>query len=479
MPNAVDLNLLSAKLTRQPKGFDIGAIWFNPNGDTAAVPQVASVAFTASTALASTLVSTKAPAPVKGALVTAPPNIGGVAQLLFTGSYWNRSAQYGDLTLVTDRGANGTGTRARFGQALSMFPFTLVGTMLLEPGETGQCWLEYKYDSAATTPSQVAYQTIQVTFTPGAVAGNTPGAPAIRYWDGDSWRPRTPMVTGNVDLSKDGVYIAASKTSTTTTITRLPTTMTEGETITLTATVNRAAATGTMRFYRSASASGPWTALGSSAIEEQTATKTWVTTAGSWFFRADYSGDATYATSSGVSATTPVLKPYASFTKVVSASWVQPYAQSGAKTVGSGQDASVQQGYGASTWGNTKSLIGFAPGLPADAVVTQVILRCSNWNRWSYGDAGGTLRLGWHSNGSAPSTFTVGTAGGTTGSSSHDANQGPLALALGWAPAVVAKTVFKGISVGPGLSNAAEYRGFASSGPGLWKLEVTYQTRSY
>ena len=296
----------------------------------------------------------------------------------------------------------------------------------------------------------------------------------VQYFDGDVWvfeatEPRH-------SISQDGTVIPPAKTATATTTVRSPANGEVGDRITITATTTPAAAKGTVLFFKSPNAGGPWTQIGSATVpvgSTQT-TKVWTSTAGSWWFKAQYQGNATYATSSGVTANaTTISKPASEAvtkTKTVQAAWVQAYEGGGSQITGSGRDSSVHQGYYSSTYGNRKSLIRFNPGLPADANVTKVELTCTGWEHW-YQNSGGTLVLGWHEATAAPANWSR--ANAHPDQSRHNVNPS------GWLNDVITRAAFAGLTVGPGPSNASDYYGY-SDGPGanFFKITITYKTNT-
>jgi hypothetical protein len=360
-------------------------------------------------------------------------------------------------------------------------PVVVFANIPLNAGETAEIWLEHRYPAA---PGAATYSLrlsgLQLLFLPGAVRGGSAGGdPTIRYWDGDSWRPdalRGPVF----DTSQPGTTVPPGKTATTTSCTRTPGAgVVEGQKVTLNATVAPTAAPGSVMFAKSTSATGPWSNLGTGTLSAGKATKQWTAVKGSWYFRATYQGNPTYATSNGVSGALTIAadqpKPTTKV-KTVDAAWCQAYNGAGAQLSGSGNDTAAHQGYYSATHGNRKTLLGFTPNLPADAVVTSVQLVCDQWAHW-YAYAGGTLVVGWHQSTTAPATWPPG-PNTHEDQSRYQVDTGKFVVNLtGWCRDVVTLGTFQGITLGPGPSESSQYYGYsASPGRPQFHLKIEYRT---
>lgn len=118
----------------------------------------------------------------------------------------------------------------------------------------------------------------------GATYTNVPGGPANWSFAGDA----------NHNSSSGTVQIVINKVGTGTTVSSSDSTSTYGQSVTFNAAVNKAAATGTVRFYDGSSLLGSATVSGGSATFT-----TSMLSAEDHTIRAVYSGDATYAGSEG------------------------------------------------------------------------------------------------------------------------------------------------------------------------------------
>jgi hypothetical protein len=411
--------------------------------------------------------------------VTAPPDVGGLVMLFAnfsivgshnTGIVAQRFAGPGVVT-GTQRQSSGAGTT---GASLS-------GFAPLAPGESGTYYVEYAYSGSPSSLATAIQFRLMAVFLPnGVLAGSANPPSPRRYWDGNSWRPNG-LVPADGSSWVQGS--PPSKVNTTTDLYRSPSTGKKDETtFTFTAAVNRTSgigvATGSVTFQVKNDGSSTWVNVATVTLAGGIATykRRW-TSAGTHSVRALYNGSSVLnkSTSSTVTVTVTSTAQWVTKTKTVSASWVQAYNGSGGQISGSGNDGAVHQGYYSGTHGNRKSLIGFNPNLPSDARIKSVKLKCSNWQHWFY-NAGGTLRVGWHTRGSKPATYGVGA--GDAARSSHSVDTGSWTVTItGWADSVVKRGDFGGIVIGPGASNSTEYFGYSAAGTGPWDLIITYETQ--
>lgn len=483
-----DLTLTAAELIRNPGAWPLGSVWFDPDADSGAVVTGRAPAQNSTSTLLPYTGSFQPVPGTKKVVVSAPPGSGGLLIIFWFGTLLNGPTSGNppaiDFQLRTDTGASQTQARAAQMNA-SQTPIFLSGQFTFDPGETREIWASYAYggsDPGSGSLYNIRYTSLQTIFLPGAIrAGKAVSDPMIRYWDGDTWTPET-LQAAAIDVTQDATVPPPSKTSTTTTSSRSPGSgVTAGDKITLTANVTPTAAPGSVTFSKGPSSTGPWTVLGTASLSSGRASRNWTSQKGTWYFQATYQGNASYRSSSGVSAALTVKadQPQAvTKTKTVGAAWCQAYTGTGSQISGSGNDAAAHQGYFSSTHGNRKTLLGFTPALPADAVVTSVELICSNWAHW-YAYSGGTLIAGWHQSATAPATYP---AGSTTheDQSRHGVDTGSWTVNLtGWAKDAITRSTFQGIVLGPGPSQSSQYYGYSGSpGQSVFKLRITYKTYS-
>jgi hypothetical protein len=336
---------------------------------------------------------------------------------------------------------------------------------------------KYSYSgTSVTTPHAILRPALSVEFYPGAVGSGGTTDPMIRYWDGDSWRP--DLNRGAVfDLTKDAGTVAPTKTNTTCSCNRSAAQLDAGDTLTISATV-APTTTGTVTFYRSTSSSGPWTSMGTASLSGGKASKSWKTTAGSFYFKNTYAGSATHNPSTSAVTPATVVRKLVTKTITIGCAWARAYEGNGSKLDGTGHDGAVRQGYYSSTDGNCKSLLRFDhSAIPAAATVTAVTLVCRSggWDHW-YSYSGGELVVGSFNNRtSEPSSWP--TSDILTDRSRHPVDEGGFSCNLSsWACGSLSGSIFSGITVGPGPSNSQSYYGYsASPGASQFTLKVTYQ----
>lgn len=479
----VDLLLAETQLVRSSKAWPIGSIWFDPDANTGGLNTLPVAPQESSTDvnLPNTTTFSRAPG-FRKLVFSAPPDAGGILLLFAIGS-------------LTSPNTNGVGVDLRLGSDMaggdfpymrvtivagSSIPISMMGSVEVTPGQSGEVWVEYRYaaDPGATV-SRVRLGYMLPIFLPAAVRPGITLDPMSRYWDGDSWRP--PDLHGAaMDLTQLSTVISGGKTATTTTCTRTPGTCNPGDTVTLKATVTPTLADGSVAFYKGPSSTGPWTGIGSVALNaSNTATKTYKpTTAGTLYFLAKFLGSTAHAQSQGATASLTVRNPLRTVTKTVGASWVQAYDGAGAQLAGSEPNpGGIHQGYFVVATGNRRSLMAFNVALPSDADVQKVELVCHGWTKWYQASEAGTIRLGWHSNSAKPTTWTVGT--GATARSAHTVTEGAWRIAItSWADVIVTRSDFWGIAVGPGVTDADLYQGYSEEGADEWDLVITYTTRT-
>lgn len=479
-----DMIFSVATLTRTSATWPLGTLWMNPTAGSA-LPTVG-VTATSSTggggAVGQVTVWTPIPAGKK-CLITSPPDTGGIVLMTSTFGVVGRptNAQAIEFMHFVDGAEtqivrmNPTGTSADSFQ----FPVCVVGTAIIGPGQTSEIVLMYKFFNAPGATSQaIRGHTMQVVYIPTGVRAGDPSAPTpISYWDGNAWREGLvdPAV---MDMSKDMATPEGIKIVSNTVCDKSAASLTAGQQVTLTATVSAGTGgtpTGTVTFYRSSSATGPWTSLGTATLASGTCTKKWTTTAGTWWFKATYAGSTVHATSNDVTDTSLVVtSELVTRTKTFSADWVMPYNGDGNQKGGGSYAGTAYCGYYDGQTGNQKTMIRFNTGaLPGDADVTKVELTCDNWDYWR--NPPGGLGAGWHENrgGSAPNSW-VNTHGNQ---SQHEPGEGKFTVNLtGWADTKVNRSDFGGITIGPGTSNADKYNGHSAPGKDKWSLKVTYKT---
>ena len=468
--DTVDLLLTEADLSRhEVTGWPIGSIWFDPDAETGGLT-------TASAADQDTDTVTTLPAGsdwdrapgFQKVTVTCPMGTGGILEVLAQGLLTIHGSPVVELRLATDSD-DGLFPLVRLPLTQA---FTLAGNLRLDPGDSAEVFVEYRYVSGSG--ATVEATSLLPTFYP---AGVRPGVTADawgRYWDGDSWRPAY-LHGAQMDF-EDGVEPPVVKDDTTTTVTRTPASINPNQMVTLNASVSPGGADGNVMFFKGATATGPWTKLGAVPLGSGNHAKKTVTLGQPQevFFRARYQGNRFYTASDDTTNSTIVNGPRRTVHTKIAADWVESYQGDG-----DANDNVVRQGYFDDTDGNEKSMIGFTVPLPGDADVQSVRLVCKNWSRWSYGESGGTLRVGWHSHTAEPDNFGVGM--GETDKSAHRVNhQGAFDVALPvWAANALQGGTFRGITLGGGdTSRSREYNGHADNGAGPWVLDVIYTTRT-
>jgi len=472
-----DLLFTAATLTRSSTGWPLGSIWFDPGADVGGITTFGS---STTSAVFSDMPSTTAWTPVPGmkkAILTAPPTQGGIIRVNgYLTAVLRPSASGVRFALRRDNGELGLMTQASNNNTLQIqIPINIEGLFAVGPGESIEVAPVYSYAAATTALDAAGWSTISASFFPGAVfAGTDPGDPMIRYWDGDSWRP-TGNQSASMDMTHNSTEPPVTKPPTTTALTISSGPYTEGQKITLTATITPTNATGTVTFYRSNGANGPWTSLGSTALPTGTTkvTKTWTAVKGSWYFRAHYGGSSTYAASEDkFSNPRTVQGQLVTKTQTLTAAWQQGYNGNGGQKPGN----NIHQGYNPDfpSTGNTKGLVRFQPNLPADAEIVNVEFTV-RWDNWNQG-ANGVLVLGWHEMTNKPNSYS--NVGGYSDRSRHAIGKGLATVNLTWAESVVTRNDFKGIRIGPGPTQATVYTGFTADGADHYKLKITYRTRT-
>jgi hypothetical protein len=480
----------SAAAKHTPKAWPLGSTWRNPDaqegglptwGVAPAPPSVPSGSYVS---MPVGTVNQAYPLPsVKKVVFTAPPGTGGVLEVVLTlsvnipvgaGTTAHFEAAWGT---APNTGFFGTVPRVLSATENMLFPVISRGLIQVAAGETVEVIPQYRYASANPATAWFHIRPmVQAVFTPGAVLLGSAALPAAdSYWDGDSWRPPR-MEPAVIDLTKDAAVAPPSKTTTTTTLARSASTLHAGANLTLTATVTAGAA-GSVTFFRSASASGPWTSLGTGVLSATKAVKVWTATAGTHYFKATYTGSPTYASSSSAATTATTVQQLVAKTVNLACSWVQPYRESGAKLTGSGYDAAAHQGYDPA-YGNRKSLLRFDhSAIPAAAAITDAVLVCrtGGWVQW-YSGTTGTLVVGsFTNNATAPTTWPA--ADVVDDQSRHAVPQGGFSVNISaWAKGPLEAAAFSGLVLGPGPSNATSYFGYsAAAGKDQFTLKVTYQ----
>jgi hypothetical protein len=483
-PGTSDLVVDSADLTRTDATWPIGSLWLNPAaGQALPTVGVSATGPTSGGQLNASQIWTPC-ANAKKAIVTAPSDTGGIVMVFSTfgvvGVTANQVAvEFTHFVDGVDAGLpmsrlNTAGMASSGQQAV-----TCIGTVIVDVGATVEIVLRYKYAAAAgATLNSIRGHTMTAIFIPAGVAAGSPSRPApVSFWDGNSWRPGD-LDPAAMDLSKDGNTVEPATTATTTTISRSDGDVHANANVTLTATVTPAAAAGTVTFYRATSSGGPWTSLGSASIAAGTSKATKVVSASSsitYYYRATYGGSATHASSTSAS-TTVRYRTRTSATKTYNAKWVQAYNGDGAKvTAGTGYDAAVHQGVASSGSGNRRSLIGFnQPSFGGtDVEVTRVTLVCKDWHQWMAGNNQGTVVVGWHevTGASEPGSYPFDRTHNDR--SSYGRGEGSWTANLtSWADAIVMRSDFGGISIGPGPNGSAEFYGWSDNGASKWQLEV-------
>jgi hypothetical protein len=481
--------VLRTTATVTPKGWPLGSLWMDPDAPIGGLTTFNDTGAGSSTTatLANVTADTPIPTPCKKVVITAPPATGGVVQVNFSGAIAFKDSVSALYLKLVGPGGTVLAFTQLFSPATAQTttPFTLSCTVQIAADEELIITPMYAYSGTTTaTPHLIMRMVTAVEFYPGAVRSGASSDPMLRYWDGDSWRPDLQRAA-TIDLSKDATTTPAAKTPTTTTLVRSSASINEGSTLTLTSTTTSGAA-GTVTFYRSTTAAGPWTSLGSSTVTGTKATKTWTAAAGSWYFRATYGGSATHAGStSAATAVTTVLKRVTK-TVVIPCSWAQSYQGNGAKLAGTSADAAVQQGWANATQGNRRALLRFVnTAIPAAATVTSVSLVCKagGWHYWENSSAPVLVVGSFNNTTSIPASYvstdkypdrsridipTVFPASGFGGFTANISS---------WAKASVKAAIFSGILIGPAPSDSNTWWGYSEEpAADQFTLKVTYDT---
>lgn len=475
-----DVVVMRTAATKLSKGWPVGSLWMDPDSESGGLVTAGSGASTtAGTAapIGTANVYAKLPA-IKKAIISAPPDCGGIVMVFASGSMITRAA----LASIRLRLASVSGlvqssqTRVVETDVGEFTPWSLSGILPIGAGQSDEVAVEFAYTANPATASEVWAPTMQTVFLPHAVmAGSAPQDATIRWWDGDSWRPQS-LKPAMLDLSVEGIVVPVGKTASSTAIATSVSIARSGQSVLLTATVSPSDATGSVNFSVSDTLTGAKTTIGSATVSGGVATKTWiaqsVSGATNLYLFADYLGDADYEVSGASSAMFTVQLKYA-LTRLTSPQFAQGYPEGGGQLTGT----AVRQGYNASDGsGNRRSLLGFDLGvLPSGAVATSVRLHCTNWAHWQASNQQGQLIVGWHEQPTAspnwPSTKVH------INQSQHTVGEGEWWVDLSsWANAVVLRADFEGLTLGAGISTAALYYGYsAASATALFKLEVIYE----
>jgi len=477
------LVVTSATVTVASRAWPLGSLWMDPDAEDPAPITVATSA-QGTAGPAQPWPGSTAWTRVVGAkkvVITAPPSSGGIAMvygMASVGQVPTNSVGF-DLGFESNiAGGQFPWVRAYMNAANTSLPTFVSGMLPLAPGQVAEIYLVYRYSATpGTTPHILRYPTVQCVFLPGAVVGGSGGLdPMIRYYDGDSWRPEK-MLPAALDLSVEGTVVLPTKTATTTTLTRSASTLHEGESLTLVAQVSPSA-TGSVTFYRSASAVGPWTALGTSSLSGSptTATRTWVTQAkgGPWYFRAVYLGSETHATSTSATSSATNVLVAKTGQAVIPCTWAQAYKLQMGDYVQIA-DTRVWHGDHANSYGPTGSLLRFNNTvLPAGADPTAATLVCKTGG-WAYtwNADGVDLWLGTFKNQNtvptvwlvetlyAETTFHVAVGGWSVRLASDTGGSNDAALL-----ASIKDPSFSGITVGPPGGNTSKQFSGYSTAPG-------------
>jgi hypothetical protein len=188
-------------------------------------------------------------------------------------------------------------------------------------------------------------------------------------------------------------------------------------------------------------------------------------------------GSTTHAVSQDATSATTVANPLRTVTRTLNATYVQAYGGADNQIASGPNPDGIQQGYFGPVTGHHKSLIGFNVALPGDAEVKKVELVCHGWTHWEQASNTGSVRLGWHSRSTKPTTWTIGT--GDAAKTTHSVDQGGWRVGItSWADTAVKRSDFWGIAVGPGASDGNLYQGYSAEGTDEWDLVITYTTRT-
>lgn len=297
----VDLLLNGATLTRSADSdWTVGTIWFDPDAETGGLVTGTGSTQGTSNSLGAASTFTRAPGFQK-VTVTGPPDTGGLLDVTALGTLTQSTAAVVEIKLNSDvAGGQWPLTRLPATQA-----FTVVGNLRLEPGQTAEVWVEYRYASGSA--ASVDAGVLLPVFHP---AGNRPGATSDawgRYWNGDQWVP--PVLQAASMTFATGTTPLPTKTATTTTVAVSPPWVEVGHMVTAAATVTGGGTGSVMFAVSQVSAAGPWSAVGSVPLVGGVATRTWLPDlVGNLWVQASYQGDATHLTSTGVSGKVPVVE---------------------------------------------------------------------------------------------------------------------------------------------------------------------------
>jgi hypothetical protein len=471
------LVVLSAAVTRSPKGWDLGSLWLDPGAPTPSLSTAAAATVvTAGTGLPmGTLGSWYKVGGIKKVVVSAPPDAGGVVLVQATGSVRLRIGDVPvEFRLVSSSGALlSSQNRITAPAAVTTIPFSLSAMLPLAAGRVDEVALEFRYPDASTgVTHEVWNPTISAVFLGSAVmAGGAAVDAPLRFWDGDNWRPR--MVSpAAIDVSKDSTAAPPAKTNTSTKLSWSDLTVHAGQGVTLVATVTPTTS-GTVTFERAASAAGPWTVLGSAPTTTGVATKTWEAVAGDWWFRATFNETATHNGSASPVTVPTHVQTLSQRTVTMQATKVQSYNGGGGQTTDTGYNNAVHQGYAGT---NRKSMVWFTSTIPANANVTSVTLVCraGGWAHWE-NSAGGTVLLGsFRNQATIPSTYP-----GTKtieARSRHSVDEGGWSVNISsWANTELERSDWNGLVFGRAPSEAAVYLGrSAQPGENQFSLKVSY-----
>jgi hypothetical protein len=475
---AADVVISKVVLHHTAKRWPIGSTWYDPSAAVGGVPtataSVTSTASTIATITATPTVWARAPG-FKKVVIAAPPYSGGVV-MLYAGVGIGGTAPTATLGIDLAFNSNAAGAKnfalVRIYQSVSTginMQVPITGLVQIAAGETIECWIDYRYVSAPPSAYSFRAPYVQAVFIPGGVvAGELPNDPMIRYFDGDSWRPAKNDAAG-MDATIDGTVLPSGLTITNTTVSRSASSIHAGNTLTLTATIDKADATGTVTFYKGTTASGPWTSLGSSTAAGGKATKAYTTSRGTWYFRAIYGGSTKYVGSTSANNISTVATVTTTKVAYLTQTWSAGYTGGGANFT-----SRLVQGNAPSTNdGNRRSLIGLS-AVPTEMRTSsniRLVEIIGQWTAWLSSDNRGTLRFGWHSNSSEPTKFTVG-SGSIANSGLTTSEVAVVQTTLSWGPTALRNAAFRGLVIGPGYSDALEYAGSTASGD--LRLRVTY-----
>lgn len=245
------------------------------------------------------------------------------------------------------------------------------------------------------------------------------------------------------------------------------TTINNGQSLTLTATVSNIPAGQTI-YFRSGSTSG--TVVGSATVSGTTAAVS-VSPSSTVTYYATFSGAAQYqpSASAGRGVTVRQLKTK---TWSADATWSQSYGGDRSQR----STSYLYYGYYSGTWGNQSSLIGF--NLPGDLIgcdsITSITLKV--YNVHAFLNSGGLIPIGYHDYTSKPSTWSTSRVEAhiktmpapKPGWSTED-------LGSAWKPHFISGAA-RGIILGYANSNSTDYYGYAEGVSGREpNLSITYK----